>query len=140
MFSWFRKKEEPLQEFADNRAAFDYACTQLPNRILLEAVIPAIVAAEGRRGHDGERCFSIRLAGPNGGKELWACTLAEASDWPEVGDLVGFRVVTIAEDIAADAMPLGYISCVLAPVLVSRKGWQIARNLTPTDIKRPMRY
>jgi hypothetical protein len=140
VFDWFRKKEEALLEFEDNRAAFEYACTHLPNRILLEAVIPAIVEKEGRRGHDGERFFSIRLAGPNGGQELWACTLAEATDWPAVGDLVGFRVVTIAEDIAPESTPIGYISSVLAPVLVGRKGWRVARNLTPADIKRAMRF
>jgi hypothetical protein len=140
MFDWFRKKEETLLEFADNRAAFEYACVHLPNRILLEAVIPAIVEEEGKHGRDGERFFSIRLAGPDGGRELWACTLAEATDWPNIGDLVGFRVVTIAEDIAPDPAPIGYISAVLAPVLVGRKGWRIARNLTPTDIKPTIRY
>jgi len=140
MFDWFRKKEEPLLEFADNRAAFEYACVHLPNRILLEAVIPALVEEEGRRGSDGERFFSIRLAGPDGGQALWACTLAEATDWPNIGDLVGFRVVTIAEDIAPDPAPIGYISAVLAPVLVGRKGWRIARNLTPANIKPTIRY
>ncbi len=59
MFGWFRKKEEALLEFADNRAAFEYACMHLPNRILLEAVIPAIVEEEGQRGRDGER-FVVR--------------------------------------------------------------------------------
>jgi hypothetical protein len=138
MFGWFKKEDEVL-EFADNRAAFDYACTHLANHILLEAVIPAIVEEEGRRGSDGERFFSIRLAGPNGGQELLACTLAEATDWPSVGDLVGFRVVTIAEDLP-DAPPVGYISSVLAPVLVVRKGWRVARNLTPAGIKTAIRY
>jgi len=140
MFGWFRKKEESLQEFADNRAAFEYACTHLPNRILLEAVIPALVEGEGRRGSDGERCFSIRLAAPDGGREMWACTLAEATAWPEIGDLVGFRVVTIAEDLAPDPIPVGYISCVLAPVLAEGKRWRIARNLTPENIKQAVRF
>lgn len=140
MFGWFNKKKDPLLEFSDNRAAFDYACLHLPNRILLEAVIPAIVEEEGRRGHDGERFFSIRLASSTGGHELWACTLAEAVDWPDVGDLVGFRVVTIAEDLAPDAAPIGYISAVLAPVLVDGKWWRIARNLTPANIKPTVRF
>lgn len=140
MFGWFRKKEESQLEFADNRAAFEYACAHLPNRILIEAVIPALVEKEGRRGRDGERFFSIRLAGPDGGQESWACTLAEATDWPAVGDLVGFRIVTIAEDIAPEPAPIGYISSVLAPVLVGGKGWRISRNLTPPDIKPTIRY
>lgn len=140
MFSWFWKKNKARLEFADNRAAFEYACTNLPNRILLEAVIPAIVEEEGRRGYDGERFFRITLAGPNGGQALWACTLAEAVDWPDIGDLVGFKVVTIAEDIAPVPVPIGYISAVLAPVLVGGKWWRIARNLTPENIKQPIRY
>jgi hypothetical protein len=140
VFDWFRKKEASLLEFADNRSAFEYACAHMKNRVLLEAVIPAIVEGEGRRGSDGERYFSIRIAGANGGRELWACTLAEANDWPNVGDLVGFRVVTIAEDIAPDSAPIGYISAVLAPVLVDRKWWRIARNLTPANIKQAIRY
>jgi hypothetical protein len=140
MFDWFRKKEEPPLEFADNRAAFDYACAHLPNRVLLEAVLPALVEEEGRRGRDGERLFRIRLAAPGGGRELWTGTLAESTDWPAVGDLVGFRVVTIADDVTTDAMPIGYISSVLAPVLVRGKLWRIARNLTPENIKPTVRF
>jgi len=140
VFDWFRKKEGTLLEFADNRAAFEYACTQLPIRILLEAVIPANVEEEGRRGRDGERFFRVTLAGPNGGHELWTCTLAEAVDWPSVGDLVGFRIVTLAEDIAPNPAPIGYISSVLAPALVGGKWWRIARNLTPENIKQTIRY
>lgn len=140
MFGWLRKREPSLQEFADNRAAFEYACSHLPNRILLEAEIPAIVETEGRRGRDGERCFSIRLAAPGGGREIWACTLAEATGWPEIGDLVCFRIVTIAESLAPEPMPIGYISSVLAPVLADGKRWKIARNLTPPNIKQAVRF
>ena len=140
MFGWFRKKEEPLQEFADNRAAFDYACTHLPNRILLEAEIPALVEEEGRRGSDGERYFSIRLAGPGGGREIWACTLAGAPGWPEIGDLVGFRVVTIAENLTPEPTPVGYIANVLAPVLAAGNRWRIARKLTPANLKPIIRF
>jgi hypothetical protein len=140
MFDWFRKKAEEPLVFTDNRAAFEHACTHLPNRILIEAVLPAIVEEEGRRGRDGERFFRIILAGPAGGRELWACTLAEATDWPEIGDLVGFRVVTLADDMAPDQTPVGYIACVFAPVLAGRKGWQIARNLTPANIRQAIRY
>lgn len=140
MFGWFKKQEETVQEFPDNRAAFDHACAHQPNRILLEAMIPAIVEEEGRRGRDGERCFRVTLAGPDGGRDVWTCTLAEANDAPDKGDFVGFRVVSIAEDIAPDAMPIGYISCVLAPVLVNGKGWRIARNLTPKNIKQAIRF
>jgi hypothetical protein len=139
MFGWFGKKEERL-EFADNRAAFEYACAKLPNRILLEAVIPALVEEEGRRGRDGERTFLVTLAAGNGGRQLWTCTLAEAVDWPAVGDLVGFRVVTIAEDLADEPTPIGYIAAVLAPLLVGGKYWKVARNLTPENIKQTFRY
>lgn len=140
MFDWFRKKDSAPLEFADNRAAFDYACSHLPNRILLEAVLPAIVEEEGRRGHDGERFYRIRLAAANGGRDLWTSTVAEAVDWPCVGDLVGFRVVMIAEDIAPEAAPIGFITAVLAPVLVEGKRWKVARNLTPANIRTAIRY
>lgn len=140
MFNWSWKGKAPPLEFADNRAAFEYACTNLPNRILLEAVIPALVEEEGRRGHDGERFFRVTLAGPNGGREMWTCTLMEAVDWPNVGDLVGVKIVTIAEDVTPLPMPIGYISAVLAPVLVGGKWWRIARNLTPDNIKQAIRF
>lgn len=140
MFGWFGKKNKELLEFADNRAAFAYACANLPNRVLLEAVIPALVEGEGQRGHDGERTFLITLAGSSGGQKLWTCTLAEAVDWPSIGDFVGFRVVTIAEDLADDPIPIGYIAAVLEPQLVGGKCWKIARNLTPDNIRHAIRY
>jgi hypothetical protein len=140
MFGWFRKKEAIPLVFPDNHAAFEYACSYLPNRILLEAVLPAIVEDEGDCGHDGERVFRIRLAGPVGGRDLWAASLVEATDWPEIGDQVGFRIVTIAEDITPEGLPVGYIACVFAPVQAGRKGWKIARNLPPANIKQALRY
>lgn len=139
MFGWFGRRKEELLQFADNRAAFEYACANLPNRILLEAVIPALVEEEGRRGRDGERTFLITIAGKGGGQRLWTCTLAEAVDWPAVGDFVGFRVVTIAEDLADEPTPIGYIAAVLEPLLVGGKYWKIARNLTPDNIKQAFR-
>lgn len=140
MFGWFRKKREEPIEFADNRAAFEYACENLPNRILIEADIPAIVEETRGRGRDGERFFAIRLAGPDGGTSMLACTLAESTDWPEVGDLVGFHIVTIAEELAQEPVPIGFISHVLSPVMVAGKGWRVARNLTPKNIKQPIRF
>lgn len=139
MFGWFRKKEETLQEFPDNRTAFEYACENQQNRILLEAVIPALVEEDAGRTSSGERAFKVRLAARNGGRPFRASTLAEATDWPEVGDFVGFRIVQVMDDFAPD-MPIGYISCVLQPVLVGGKGWRIARNLTPKNIKQAIRF
>ena len=49
-------------------------------------------------------------------------------------------VVTIAEDIAPDPTPIGYIAYVLAPVLAAGNRWQIARNLTPANIKQAVRF
>jgi len=49
--------------------------------------------------------------------------------------MVGFKVVMIAEDMRPDAVPFGFISAVLAPVLAGRKGWRIARDLTPANLK-----
>ncbi len=75
MFGLFRKKTGEPIEFGSAEAAFDYACRNLENRILLEAVIPALV--EERRGisPDGEQLFLIRLANREGGKVIEACTL-----------------------------------------------------------------
>lgn len=53
MFGWFRRKEEPQLAFPDNEAAFAHACT-IGYRLLLNALIPAPVADEGRRGAEGE--------------------------------------------------------------------------------------
>lgn len=139
IFDRFRKDEPPL-EFADNRAAFAYACEHLPNRVLIEAVIPALVLEEGKRGRDGEHMFRIRLAGPDGGREIWAPTLAESTEWPQIGDLVGFRVVTIADDLPPELAVIGYIAYTFAPLLAGRKGWRIAKNLTPDNIKPTVRF
>lgn len=139
MFGWFKKDGAATLTFTDNFGAFEYACSNLPNLVLLEAVIPALVEEEGRRGRDGERSFRIRLAASGGGRTLWSNTLAEATDWPEIGDLVGFRVVSLAEDVTADSLPIGYIAYVLKPVLAGRKGWLVARNLTPANIRQPFR-
>ena len=139
MFNWFKKDAQPLV-FADNREAFAYACEHLPNRVLIEAVIPALVEEEGARGSGGERCFRVRRAGPDGGREIWACTLVEATDWPEVGDLVGYRVVMIRDDMPLELALLGYLAFVFAPVYVPGKGWRNAKNLTPKNIKPTVRF
>ena len=139
IFDRFRKDDQ-RREFADNREAFAYACAHLPNRVLIEAVIPALVEEEGKPGRDGEQMFRIRLAGPGGGRELWAGTLAEATEWPQAGDLVGFRVVMLADDLPPELGVIGYIAFVFAPVLAGRKGWRIAKNLTPKNIKPTVRF
>jgi hypothetical protein len=56
MLGWFKRKLPPLV-FADNRAAFDYACEQFDNRILVEALIPALVEERGKNGAEGEKYF-----------------------------------------------------------------------------------
>src|SRR6266568_6075281 len=98
MFNLFRKKEQQTLEFSDNRAAFDHACS-MGYQPLLGAMLPALVEEVGRHSSEGERCFLLRLAGAGGGRELWSCTLAGAPSYPEVGDLVAFRVVKIATDL-----------------------------------------
>jgi hypothetical protein len=135
MFGWLRRKPAAPVEFTDNQEAFAYACRELDNRVLINAVIPALVEEEGRRGSEGEHFFLLRLAGREGGRRLWAPTLKEVRTFPEVGDLVGFRVVTIASDLPADANVIGYIAFGLAPGYVPGQGWRIAVNFTPPNLK-----
>ncbi|KAB0672449.1 hypothetical protein F6V30_07765 [Oryzomonas sagensis] len=134
MFDWFRRKQEPVVSFRDNEAAFAHACT-MGYRLLLNALIPALVVDVGRRGGEGERYFRLRLAEPDGTREIWGCTMADAPGYPEVGDLVAFRIVRIATELPKEAQLIGYIACKLAPVLNRGKGWQIAASFTPAHLK-----
>jgi hypothetical protein len=140
MFDWFRKTAPEPWVFPDNQAAYDYACRHLDNRILLEAVIPALVLEQGKTGSEGERYFLLRLAGRDTGREVWACTLKEATDYPEPGDLVGFRVVRYDPDLAEGLDLLGFIAFGFAPVFIPGKGWRIARNYTPDNIRPTVRW
>ena len=140
MFGWFKKPEQEPLVFPDNQAAFDYACRHLENRILVEAVLPALVMEQGKTGSEGERYFLLRLAGEDGGREIWACTLKEATDWPEPGDLAGYRVVRYDPSLAQGLELLGYIAFGFDPVFVPGKGWRIARNYTPENIRQTVRW
>jgi len=134
MFDWFRRKEEPPVSFPDNETAFAHACT-MGYRLLLNALIPALVVGTGRRGNEGERYFRLRLAGPEGALEIWGCTMADAPGYPKIGDLVAFRIVTIAPELPKEAQLIGYISGKLAPLLNGSKGWQIVSSFTPPHLK-----
>lgn len=140
MFGWFKKeKGEPLV-FEDNRAAFQYACEHLENRILLEAVVPALVEEPGEPGEEGERYFLLRLAGRGGGRSMWACTLKEAADYPAVGDFVGFKVVKVASDLPEEANVIGFIAYLFEPVYAPGKGWRVANSYIPKNIKPTLRF
>ncbi|MBJ6725627.1 hypothetical protein [Geomesophilobacter sediminis] len=134
MFSWLKKKKGPVLSFADNEAAFAHACG-IGYRHLLGAVVPALIREDGGRGNDGEHLFLISLAGVGGGMNFWSCTLKEATTYPRPGDLVGFRIVTIASDLPQEASLIGYIACKLEPVFVPHKGWVVSQSYTPTDLK-----
>lgn len=139
MFGWFsRKQPEPLL-FPDNRAALDYASLHLDCRILLEAVLPALVEEEGKAGDEGERYFLLRLAGRDG-RQLWGCTLKEATGYPRVGDLVGFRIVRCDPGQPEGLDLLGFIAFGFDPVYLPGKGWRIAKNYTPENIKPTIRF
>ena len=140
MFGWFRRAETEPLVFPDNQAAFDYACRQLDNRILLEAVISALVLEHGKTGSEGERYFRLQLAGRDGGRQVWACTLKEATAFPAVGDLVGFRVVRYDPALAEGLDLLGFIAFGFEPVFVPGKGWRIATNYTPRNIRPTVRW
>lgn len=135
MFGFFRKQKGETLVFETPAAAFAYACEHLENRLLLEAVVPALVEEKGKIGEEGERYFRIRLANREGGRELWACTLKESTEFPDVGDMVGFKVVRVDAGLPAPYDVLGYIALKLETVLVGGKGWRIAKNYTPDNIK-----
>lgn len=140
MFGWLKKKEATTINFPDNSAAFDYACTNLPNKVLIEAILPALVEEVGAVNSQGERTFRLRIADKNGGWELWGATLNTAPAFPAAGDLVGFRIVRIASDLPAGMNIIGFIAVKLAPVLVSGKGWKIEASFMPDNIKPAIRF
>ena len=59
---------------------------------------------------------------------------------PRSGDLVGFRVVRYDPDLAEGLDLLGYIAFGFEPVFVPGKGWRIARNYTPENIRQTVRW
>ena len=133
MFDWFQRKNVPVLTFPDNATAFEHACT-LHYSILINARIPALVVEEGRR-RQGERWYRMYLAGPLGALEIWGCTMDDAPAYPDVGDMVAFRIVRIATELPEPASLIGYIACRLKPVLDSRKGWRNSTNFTPSNLK-----
>jgi len=134
MFDWFRRKDPPPQQFPDNNAAFAHACS-MGYRLLLNALVPGLVVGEGRRGSEGEHCFRLRLAGPPGTPDIWGSTLADAPGYPQVGDLVAFRIVRIATELPEDASLIGYIAGKLEPVLEGKRGWRIVASYIPPHMK-----
>lgn len=134
MFDWFRGKEETLTQFPDNESAFAHACT-LGYPTLLHARIPALVMEEGRRGAEGEHWYLLHLARQEEALVIWGPTLPFAPAYPDVGDLVALRIVRFATELPETASLIGYIDCRLEPVLNGRKGWRIATNFKPDNIK-----
>ena len=134
MFGWFRRKEESLTQFPDNATAFAYACSPGYD-LLINANIPALVIEEGRRGADGEHWYRLHLAIRDGVLDFWGPTLPAAPAYPQVSDLVAFRIVRIATELPQDASLVGYIDCRLEPVLNSRRGWQVATSFRPDNLK-----
>lgn len=139
MFSWFRKNKAQAQVFPDNETAFAHACA-LCYTPLIGGLIPALVVEEGGLGRDGEHTFLIRLAGPHSATKFWSCTLKESQSYPREGDLVGYRIFMIADDVPEPTNLIGYIACRLDPVLVPGKGWVVTHSYTPRNIKQPIRF
>lgn len=139
MFGWLWKKKDSALVFDSNVAAFDHAWSSMSYSPQIEAVIPALVLEKGEMGPEGEHYFLLRLAVREGVSEIWGCTLKEATDYPEPGDLVGFRVVRIASEMPPEASIVGYIAYKLHPVLVG-KGWKVEKNYTPPNIKQAIRF
>ncbi|WP_298268084.1 hypothetical protein [Geobacter sp.] len=139
MFGFLRRKKREPIVFENPAAAFRYACEHLDNKVLLEAVIPALVEERGRIGSEGERYFLLRLANRTGGRVIEACTLKEATDFPTVGDLVGFKVVRVDPELPEPFDLLGFIAYRLGTVYVPGKGWPVERNYVPENIKPTLR-
>lgn len=139
MFGLFWKKTGEPIEFESAEAAFDYACRNLENLILLEAVIPALVVERRGTGTEGEQLFLVRLANRDGGKVTETCTLKESLRHPSVGDLVGFRVVKLEPELPEPFDLLGFIAYRLQPVYVPGRGWRIAESFVPANIKPTLR-
>lgn len=125
--------------FENNQAAFDYACLHQDYPVLLEALIPALVLEKGMIDPDGVHHFLLHLAGRSG-RKLWSCTLKEATDYPEVGDLVGFRVVKIAPDLPEEVSVIGFVAVKLLPEWVEKKGWRVMKSYTPSNIRTTVRW
>lgn len=139
MFGLFRKKSGEPISFESNGAAFEYACRNLENEILLEAVIPALVEERLGIGSEGEVLFRIRLADRCGGRVIESCTLKESSRHPDPGDIVGFRVVKFDPELPEPFDLLGFIAYRLAPVYVPGKGWRVVESFVPENIKPTLR-
>jgi hypothetical protein len=58
---------------------------------------------------------------------------------PKPGDFVGFRVFMIADDLPEPVNLIGFIACRLERVFVEGKGWVVAQNYTPKNIKQAIR-
>lgn len=134
MFDWFRHKEEVVTQFNDNDSAFAHART-IGYPLLLGALIPALVMEEGRCGADGERWYYLDLASQDGPLKIWGATLPHAPAYPEIGDLVAFRIVRFATELPDHASLIGFIDCRLEPVLNGIKGWRIAASFRTDNIK-----
>ncbi|HEX8960407.1 MAG TPA: hypothetical protein VF775_02445 [Geobacteraceae bacterium] len=140
MLGWLLKRPSRTVVFESNQAAFEFACLHQDYPILLEALIPALVREKGTVDQDGVRHFLLQLAGRGGGRELWSCTLREATDYPEVGELVGFRVVKIAPDLPEEVSVIGFIAVKLMPEWVEKRGWRVMKSYTPSNIKPTVRW
>jgi hypothetical protein len=140
MFGLFSKTPPLRLTFDTNEEAFAHACRLQGQEILLEAMIPALVLERGNVDSDGTRHFLLRLADRSGGRELWGVTLKEATSFPEEGDLVGFRIVKIASDLPVEVSIIGFIAVKLAPEYLEKKGWRVAANYTPENIRPTVRW
>ena len=140
MLGWFRTTPPQRRTFATNEEAFAHACLLQRPEILLEAMIAALVLERGAIDGDGTRHFLLRLADRTGGRELWGVTLKEATLFPDVGDLVGFRIVKIASDLPVEVSIIGFIAVKLAPEFLEKKGWRVDANYTPENIRPAIRW
>ena len=126
--------------FPDAAGAWLWACENLKNEFLVEAVIPGIVIGPETGTAGGGNCFRLRLSSRQGGRDFVACLLPGAAGAPEPGDLVSFRIVRIADDLPEEIGVIGYIEARLAPVYAARRGWKVLHSYVPKNLKPQIRF
>jgi len=105
--------------FADNEAAFGYACEYIDTTIREEAFIPAIVTRVDKSAK-GDTWIALKIASPDGGFE-WISAPRDPSMHLQAGDLAIFWVGQTTPVLT------GLVVNTVYPELHPTRGWKIKR-------------
>ncbi|CAD9226722.1 hypothetical protein BCEN4_590052 [Burkholderia cenocepacia] len=105
--------------FADNEAAFGYACEYIDTTIREEAFIPAIVTRVDK-SPKGDTWIALRIASPDRGFE-WISAPRDPSMHIQAGDLAIFWVGQTTPVLT------GLVVDTVYPELHPTRGWKIKR-------------